>query len=269
MNGMARRSLLSRISSRFGSEATDAWLLRGGYLKNHLCRLVGRDHCSLHIAGLGTVTIRPGNTDLPSFRQIFGRREYDVPVDAVAEALRNQYKAIVAGGHVPVIVDAGAYVGASSLWFRSKFPEAHIVAIEPDPESFQLLERNLAAFGPATPVHAAIGAEPGRVRLVPSPDSWATQVERSKSGIRVTTMNEAFARVPNGEPLLAKINIEGFEDDVFSANLEWLDRIALLFIEPHDWLLPGQHTSRSFQKALGERDFHLFIVGPHLCYARL
>jgi hypothetical protein len=83
------------------------------------------------------------------------------------------------------------------------------------------------------------------------------------------TMNEAFASVPNGEPFIAKMNIEGFETDVFSGAFEWLDKIGLLFIEPHDWLLPGKHTSRSFQRALGERDFDLFIVGPHLCYARV
>jgi hypothetical protein len=82
-------------------------------------------------------------------------------------------------------------------------------------------------------------------------------------------MNEAFAQIPEGEPFLAKVNIEGFERDLFSDGLDWLDRIAVLFIEPHDWLFPGRHTSRTFQKALGDRDFHLFIVGPHLCYVRL
>ena len=167
-----------------------------------------------------------------------------------------------------MIVDAGAYVGAASLWFLRCFPAAHVVALEPDPDSFRLLQKNLAPAGRATAIQAAVAASAGNVRLVPQGDPWATQVERSDDGVSSITMDQAFADVPGGDPLVAKINIEGFESDLFSGQLDWLDRVALLFIEPHDWLLPGKHTSRSFQRALGERDFDLFIVGPHLCYAR-
>jgi len=268
---MQRRNILHRLAARLRSEATDFRLFGAGSIRQHLCRMTRRRECSLRLAGVGPVTVRPGETDLASFRQIFGGLEYRWPVAAVEEAIDARYRAILASGRKPVIVDGGAYVGASSLWFRSKFSQAHIVAIEPEPESLRLLERNLASFGPATVLQAAIGAAPGTVKLVAAESFWATQVQRSPSGngVRVTTMNDAFALVPDGEPLLAKINIEGFESDVFSDRLQWLDRISLLFIEPHDWLMPGERTSGSFQKALGERDFHLFIVGPHLCYARL
>jgi FkbM family methyltransferase len=266
---MGPKTILGRLAARLRYEADDVRLLGRGALKRKFHRLAGKQECSLHIAGVGPVTVRLGDTDLDSFRGIFGALEYEFPVPAVEAAVRARYEAILAAGRTPVIVDAGAYVGAASLWFRSKFPKAHIVAMEPDPDSFRLLERNLAAFGPATAIQAAVGASAGQVRLVAAGGSWATQVERSGGDIRVATMDEAFAMVPGGEPLLAKVNIEGFENDVFSANLEWLDRITLLFIEPHDWLLPGKRTSGTFQKAIGERDFHLFIVGPHLCYARL
>jgi hypothetical protein len=37
----------------------------------------------------------------------------------------------------------------------------------------------------------------------------------------------------------------------------WIDRFPLLVIELHDWLLPGQSTSRNFLReiALRDRDF--------------
>jgi FkbM family methyltransferase len=220
------------------------------------------------LAGVGPVTLRPSEPDLASFQRIFGDGEYEVP-SSIAEALAARYDAIVAAGRTPVVVDAGAYVGASAIWFRKSFPKSHVVAIEPDPESFRLLKRNLGSIGQATAVEGAAAAHPGHVQVVHVGESWATRVERSDAGVPAITMNEAYDLVPAGEPFIAKVNIEGFESELFSDNLEWLDRISLLFIEPHDWLLPGQSTSRSFQHALGERDFHLFIVGQSLCYARL
>jgi FkbM family methyltransferase len=269
MTDMGGQNLLGRVLTRLRYEATWARLFRGGIVKQRLYRTLGKRETSIQLSGIGRVTVRPRDTDVASFLGIFAGPEYDFPIPAVEASVRARCEEILSAGKKPVIVDAGAYVGASVLWFGSKFPQAHIVAIEPDPDSFALLERNLAEWNETTAVNAAVGSRAGQVKMVRSDGSWANQVERSEDGIRIVTMDEAFAMVPNGEPLMAKINIEGFEQDVFSANLDWLDRISILYLEPHDWLYPGRHTSRSFQKALGDRDFHLFIVGPHLCYARL
>ena len=264
---MAERGIFARLLNRLGSEAADARLLGPDYVKRRLAALLSRPECTVGLAGVGPVTLRPRGSDLSSFRRVFASGDYDIP-RAAADSILKRYEAIIAGGRTPVIVDAGAYVGAAAMLFRSRFPGAHVVALEPDPESFRLLQRNLTPGGRSTPIQAAVAGTAGKVRLVPQGESWATQVERADDGIASITMDEAFASIPGGEPFIAKINIEGFESDVFSGSLDWLDKIALLFIEPHDWLLPGKHTSRSFQRALGERDFDLFIVGPHLCYAR-
>lgn len=266
---MGLRAIVASAYWRVKYLAADARLIGAGILKHHYCGLARIPECSVRLAGVGSVILRPRETDLASFRGIFHNKDYEFPNSVVDGAVRRRYEAIVAGGQMPVIVDAGAYVGAASLWFRSRFPQSHIVAIEPDTASFALLSRNLAGSGEATLLQAAIGATAGHVKVLPTADAWASQVERSQEGTQVVTLNEAFALVPRGEPFLAKINIEGFEEEVFSANLEWLDKVAVLFIEPHDWLFPGRHLSRSFQKALGDRDFHLFIIGPHLCYVRI
>jgi FkbM family methyltransferase len=262
------RGIVPRILDRLGSEADELRLLGGSLFKQRLWSVLGRKECRVRLAGLGSVTVRPRGTDIASFRRVFAAGDYRIP-PAAEDAVKKQYEAIRGAGRTPVIVDAGAYVGAASLWFSNYFPDAHVVALEPDPESFRLLRQNLADAGRATAMQSAVAAAPGNVRLVRQAEAWATQVCRSDDGISSITMSEAFGTVPNGDPFIAKINIEGFESDVFSGGLDWLDRIALLFIEPHDWLLPGKHPSRSFQRALGDRDFDLFIVGPHLCYARI
>jgi FkbM family methyltransferase len=143
------------------------------------------------------------------------------------------------------------------------------VAVEPDGESFALLQQNLSRTTGTTAINGAVAGRSGHVRVVPVGESWANRVEQSDEGVPAMTMNALFDGVPKGEPFMAKVNIEGFESDLFEDNLDWLDRVTVLFIEPHDWLLPGKFTSRSFQRALGDRDFHLLIVGPNLCYVRL
>ena len=41
-------------------------------------------------------------------------------------------------------------------------------------------------------------------------------------------------------PFLMKLDIEGFEDDLFSKNIGWVDQCLILIIENHDWRLPRQ-----------------------------
>jgi hypothetical protein len=75
--------------------------------------------------------------------------------------------------------------------------------------------------------------------------------------------------VPKGEAFIVKIDIEGFESDLFASNTDWLEHTFAVFIEPHDWLLPYEGTSQSFQKALVRWPFDLFLIGENLLYVRL
>ena len=58
-------------------------------------------------------------------------------------------------------------------------------------------------------------------------------------------------------PFIVKIDIEGFEKDLFSANTEWVERFKLLIIETHDWMFPTQANSNNFLKVISKhnRDF--------------
>ncbi|HTQ74992.1 MAG TPA: FkbM family methyltransferase [Burkholderiales bacterium] len=47
----------------------------------------------------------------------------------------------------PVIVDCGANVGMSVLYFKHLFPNARILAFEPNPNAFRMLQKNVAANG--------------------------------------------------------------------------------------------------------------------------
>ena len=47
----------------------------------------------------------------------------------------------------PTILDCGSHIGLSVAWFKRRFPKAQIIAFEPDPDSFRLLQTNVAVNG--------------------------------------------------------------------------------------------------------------------------
>jgi predicted O-methyltransferase YrrM len=47
---------------------------------------------------------------------------------------------------VRTIVDAGAHIGGSVLWFTSRYPNARIIAIEPRLATFALLRENTKTY---------------------------------------------------------------------------------------------------------------------------
>src|SRR5438067_450203 len=43
----------------------------------------------------------------------------------------------------PFIIDCGSHIGMSVLYFKRRCPQAQIIAFEPNPQTFQILERNI------------------------------------------------------------------------------------------------------------------------------
>jgi FkbM family methyltransferase len=47
----------------------------------------------------------------------------------------------------PLIIDAGANIGLSVIYFKKNFPNATVIAFEPDQKVFDVLEENVRTFG--------------------------------------------------------------------------------------------------------------------------
>ena len=219
------------------------------------------------VPGIGSVIVRAGQSDFESVRQVFRGEEYALVIREVADRVRSRYEEIVASGKRPVVVDAGANIGTASLWFSRQYPQAAIVAIEPDPHNAEILNRN-AQGRRITVIEAAIGGQNGFVSVLNNGQAWGVQTERAQSGVSVITVEDAVSAVPNGELFIVKVDIEGFESDLFASNTGWIDRAFLVYVEPHDWLFPGMRTSRTFQQELAKRDFELFINRENLIFVR-
>jgi hypothetical protein len=76
-------------------------------------------------------------------------------------------------------------------------------------------------------------------------------------------------KVPNGVPFIAKVDIEGFESELSAKKHRLANDHFMVIIEPHDYQFPGMRTSPSFQSAMANHDFEIFISGDNLIYVRV
>jgi FkbM family methyltransferase len=200
--------------------------------------------------------------------QIFQHLEYAIDEHgAHGAALRAYFNSIIARGKKPLILDAGANIGASSLYFSCVYPGSLIVAIEPERNNCALLKHNLKDVS-AHVMEGAIGAEEGTIFVQdPGLSDWGFRVAGTGVyPVPVFTPNGILASFSerNFVPLLFKIDIEGFEEQLFSKNLQWLDKFPMIVIELHDWMLPGSNSSRAFLHAIAERYFDFLHVGENV-----
>jgi FkbM family methyltransferase len=230
---------------------------------------------SVWVRALGRcVTLRRGTSDAQVLWQVFAEREYEIGSTPHRDELRRRYDAVTAVGKRPVIVDCGANIGMTTLWFSRQFPLARIYAVEPEAGNFTVLAGNLAHLDNAVPVQAAIWPERATLRIVDADaPKWSFRVEQANAaeregGIPAVTIDDTLKDAADSPILIVKIDIEGAEAALFESNTKWLDRSDMVVIELHDWLLPHAGTSRNFFKRLATLDCDVLVRGESLFVLR-
>jgi FkbM family methyltransferase len=221
----------------------------------------------VNLPGYPPMHLRPSSSDASVIREIFERKEYSLDGTLHHSAIMRRYDELVAAGETPLIIDAGANIGAASIWFAKLFPRAKIVAIEPEPENADCCRLNTSQLPQVSVLEAALGSAPGNVHLNnPWEAHWAFRSERADEGIRVVTIPEVVAAHPEAKLFLLKIDIEGFESDLFSQNVDWIDDADVLIVEVHDWMQPGSGLSATLQRAMAPREFDMLLRGENLVF---
>ncbi len=166
---------------------------------------------------------------------------------------------------VRLIVDCGANIGMSALYFARRYPQAKIIAIEPHPENHAMLLRNTRRVPAIHAVRAAV---------------WPRQTVLSVAAgagtsYAAATVTEARAAESNGVPALQlrdiiaehgkidilKIDIEGSEKPLFEdpSCVEWLANTRVIYAELHDWMNPG--SASAFYRAITRFEFSQHHLG--------
>jgi len=193
--------------------------------------------------------------------EVFSNDDYDLRFLKRYDELLKKYNSILAQRKTPLIIDCGANIGFSAYHFSSVFPDSTVVAIEPEKNNYYMMEKNCKGIKNIEFFNKAVGSTEGFVTIddVKSDNNaFRTSRNRNKKGdIEIVSINSILSSHNEFIPFLVKIDIEGFEDDLFSSNTEWVEKFPLLIIETHDWMLPKQANSHNFLKVISEqnRDF--------------
>lgn len=208
----------------------------------------------LRLSGLPhPVWIRPGTSDWRVLHQIFVEREYDSGSDEHEAALSRCYQDAVDRAAKPVIIDCGANVGIASIWYAIRYPQAAVIAVEPEPENFRVLRMNAANYPAIIPIQGGISDRRTRLRLSndgADPWAWETTESDEVGDVATFTVPDLLADIPDARPLIVKIDIEGAETQLFRSGVEWTRRAPLIVFESHDRRFVWRGTFHAIVSAL-------------------
>lgn len=209
----------------------------------------------------GSVFLREDRADLGTFSEVFIEEVYRGAVTRLPQCR--------------TIIDLGANIGLASLYFAKSHPEARILAVEPHPENFELLSRNLhnligsgrcavlrsAVWSAERPLVAATtkAADHYNVFVVSAGTPSAADPFKIKGFSMPSLMKEAgFEHVD-----LVKVDIEGSEVELFRGESSWLANVGALAIEFHG----SSRTDCGFDGKMRQYGFSVYDQDRHTVVA--
>lgn len=190
------------------------------------------------------VQARSSSPDISKFEQVFVGREYEFDYGETEPTW---------------IIDGGAKVGYSSVYYARRFPNAIIAAVEPDAGNFEILLLNVSKFKNIRPLHAALRGEAAPLRISDtSPSRRAPRAETASSSaerraVKELSVPQVMQRIGADRIDILKLDIEGAEYELFRSRPSWLARTRYIAIELHDDLCGG--SSAAFYRALSAYGF--------------
>lgn len=137
----------------------------------------------------------------------------------------------------PLIIDCGANIGLSILYFKKLFPKSTILAFEPDEKIFQLLEKNIAQINKENKITAykkAVWTSDTDLSFFSEGSLAGSSVTDCRKKNNVVTVKAVDLKKYLSETVdFLKIDIEGAENEVIFDIAPLLPNIKNLFLEYH------------------------------------
>ena len=184
-----------------------------------------------------------------------------------------KYKLDLENFQPKLIVDCGANIGYSTVFFANEYPDAQIVAIEPDKTNFKFLQYNTIFYDNVKPLNSALWHCETSLRIYDKETAAngymtvETNAEDSEA-IQSTTLSKILAEAGAEKIDLLKIDINGAEKEVFGADNvnDWISKVRVLAVVLHDDLKDG--CSFEFFKAISNYKWKFSTHGDVLVFVR-
>jgi FkbM family methyltransferase len=194
-----------------------------------------------------------GGNMMEHLREIMSGRTYPIAI------LPARYR-------VEVIVDAGANVGASALWFLNTAPEARVVCFEPTAQNHRCLAANLASFPRAEAYHWGLFSRErtaelflGRNQCMQNSLVASVEVGGDSETIALRRASAEFDRLGLGRISILKIDTEGCEVPILEDLGERLTAVDQIYVEYH-----SEEDRRAIDAILADRFSLAFSCALHV-----
>jgi FkbM family methyltransferase len=165
----------------------------------------------------------------------------------------------------PYIIDGGANVGLSVLYFKQLYPNASILAFEPDPDIFEVLKRNCRSyeFEAVKLSECALWVENGSLGFRKEGSLGGRLAEADNSIADVNVPTQRLRDLLTSKVTLLKLDIEGAETEVLEDCADRLVNVEKLFVEYHSFADQPQSLHRLLA-VIHEAGFrtHLHVYDP-------
>jgi len=169
----------------------------------------------------------------------------------------------------PYIIDCGANIGLSVIYFKKLYPEAEIIAFEPDPEIFEVLCNNIAAFhyNDIQLMKKAVWSEETKLFFIPDGSDGGRIDEDGNSLSRCEVETVRLRDYLKRQVDFLKIDIEGAEIKVLQDCSDLLLNVERLFVEYHSFIKKDQNLD-ILLRIISDANFryyisHVGIESPH------
>ncbi|HHL33390.1 MAG TPA: FkbM family methyltransferase [Desulfobulbaceae bacterium] len=157
----------------------------------------------------------------------------DVSV-VINNVIREEYGAFQPRHDPATMIDAGAYIGDTSAYFLSRFPKLECIALEPNPESFELASINLASYKDRARLLPKALSATGETVYFSGKELGARIDNSGKIEVEAITISKLLDFFPEKRVNILKMDIEGAEDEIFKNKPEqWLNKVDNIIIETH------------------------------------
>ena len=159
----------------------------------------------------------------------------------------------------PIIIDCGANIGVSCLYFKKLYPKSRIIAIEADNKIVEILKKNFEINGyqDIDVINKAVWKDNDGVEFSSDGADGGSIVNLvNKNFIPSIRLKEILNKYPKIDFL--KIDIEGAETDVIVDCNESLLVADRIFVEYHSWSGNPQSLSKLLN-TLTSNNFRFYI----------
>lgn len=169
------------------------------------------------------------------------------------------------------ILDIGANVGRFAITARKLFPQAHIYAFEPLADCLGAAERLMRGDRAFSGINVGLGVESGTARFqrnTASPSSSFLKVTGAHTHaypgtgltheitVAVDTLDRVAANLDLKLPMLIKIDVQGFEDQVLRGGERTVRDASVVLVETSfETLYEGQALFHDIERRLTGWDF--------------